>query len=62
MTALRHIFRDPVAAFGLVIVAFALVHTGQVMQLHSSGGWALELQAFFFISALVVAMGHSKGK
>jgi putative oxidoreductase len=45
-----------------MVVAFALVHTGQVMQLHSSGGWALELQAFFFITALVVAMGHSKGK
>ncbi len=45
-----------------MIVAFALVHTGQVMQLHSSGGWALELQAFFFITALVVAMGYAKGK
>ncbi|MDR0214019.1 MAG: DoxX family protein [Comamonas sp.] len=45
-----------------MVVAFALVHTGQVLQLHSSGGWALELQAFFFVSALVVAMGHAKGK
>ncbi|MEQ6437563.1 DoxX family protein [Comamonas sp. w2-DMI] len=45
-----------------MVVAFALVHTRQVLMLQSSGGWALELQAFYFVTALVVAMGHSKGK
>lgn len=45
-----------------MIVAFVLVHTGQVLQLNGSGGWMLELQAFFFISALVVAMSYSQGK
>lgn len=45
-----------------MVVAFTLAHTKQVLTLQSSGGWALELQAFFFITALVVAMGHSKNK
>lgn len=43
-----------------MLVAFFLVHTKQVLMLQSSGGWALELQAFFFVTALVVAMGSSK--
>ena len=43
-----------------MLVAFFLVHTKQVMMLQSSGGWALELQAFFFVTALVVAMGSSR--
>lgn len=42
-----------------MLVAFFLVHTKQVLMLQSSGGWALELQAFFFVTALVVAMGSS---
>ena len=45
-----------------MLVAFALVHTKQVLMLNNSGGWALELQAFYFVSALVVAMAYSKGK
>lgn len=45
-----------------MLVAFALVHTKQILTLQSTGGWALELQAFFFVTALVVAMGYSKGK
>ncbi|WP_027013916.1 DoxX family protein [Comamonas composti] len=47
---------------GNMLVAFVLVHTSQVLQLNSSGGWMLELQAFFFVCALVVAMSHSPGK
>ena len=45
-----------------MIVAVVLMHMPELMTLNSSGGWALELQAFFFVTALVVAMGHSKGK
>ena len=43
-----------------MLVAFFLVHTKQVLMLQNSGGWSLELQAFFFVTALVVAMGSSK--
>ncbi|MEX8191646.1 DoxX family protein [Comamonas guangdongensis] len=45
-----------------MLVAFLLVHTRQVLMLHSSGGWALELQLLLFVAALVVAMSHSKSK
>lgn len=45
-----------------MIVALLLVHTNHWMQLNQSGGWALELQAFFLISALVIAMGYSKNR
>ena len=43
-----------------MLVAFFLVHTKQVLMLQNSGGWSLELQAFFFVTALVVAMGSSR--
>lgn len=45
-----------------MVVAFALMHTKQILMLNNTGGWALELQAFYFVSALVVAMTYSKGK
>ncbi len=45
-----------------MVVALLLVHTPHCLQLNKSGGWALELQAFFLITALVVAMGYSKSK
>lgn len=45
-----------------MVVAFALMHTRQILMLNNTGGWALELQAFYFVSALVVAMAYSKGK
>lgn len=45
-----------------MLVAFALMHTRQILMLNNTGGWALELQAFYFVSALVVAMAYSKGK
>jgi len=44
-----------------MIVAVLLVHTSQFFTLSQSGGWALELQGLYFISALVVALlgaGH----
>lgn len=45
-----------------MLVALVLVHSGHFLSFGSSGGWALELQAFFLVTALVVAMGYSKGK
>lgn len=45
-----------------MIVALALAHSGHWLQLSASGGWALELQAFYLISALVVAMTQPPGK
>jgi len=42
-------------------VAVLLVHTSQFFTLAKTGGWALELQALYFISALAVALlgaGH----
>jgi len=47
---------------GNMLVALALVHTGQFLSIGNSGGWALELQAFFIVSALAVALGYAKGK
>jgi putative oxidoreductase len=37
-----------------MLVALALVHTGQLLSLASTGGWALELQGFFLFTALAV--------
>ncbi len=37
-----------------MIFAIALVHTSQLTDLAEGGGWALELQAFFFFTAIVV--------
>ena len=48
-----------VAAFVVVInmvVAVALAHGGQLLSLDQSGGYALELQAFYLFSALVIAL------
>jgi len=47
------------AALVIVInmtVAVLLVHTSQFFTLAKTGGWALELQAMYFISALAVAL------
>lgn len=54
----------PAALIVVVHMLFALVlaHTGHVLRLSASGGWALELEAFFLVCALVVAMGYSKSK
>ncbi|MDX1466557.1 MAG: DoxX family protein [Halomonas sp.] len=39
---------------GNMLVAFLLVHTGDVFMLNDSGGWQLELQGMFFLSALAL--------
>jgi putative oxidoreductase len=39
-----------------MIVAVLLVHTSQFFTLSKTGGWALELQALYFIAAIVVAI------
>ncbi|TLF49124.1 DoxX family protein [Halomonas urmiana] len=39
---------------GNMLVAFLLVHTGEVFMLNDNGGWQLELQGMFFLSALAL--------
>lgn len=39
-----------------MIVAVVLVHMGDLTSLTKNGGWALELQAMFLVSALAVAL------
>jgi len=39
-----------------MIVALLLVHTSQFFTLNATGGWALELQAMYLASAIVVAL------
>ena len=39
-----------------MVVAIALAHGSQLFDLAKSGGWALELQGFFLLTAIVVAL------
>jgi len=39
-----------------MVVAIALAHPSQLFDLGKTGGWALELQGFFLLTALVVAL------
>ena len=39
-----------------MIVAVALAHSTQIFTLGKTGGWALELQGFFFFTAVAVAL------
>lgn len=39
-----------------MVVAVMLVHMGQLGSLTPSGGWAIELQALYLVTAVVVAM------
>ena len=39
-----------------MIVAVALAHIPQLFTMTKTGGWALELQAFYFFGALAVAL------
>lgn len=39
-----------------MIVAVLLVHTSQFFTLNETGGWALELQALYFFTAVAVAL------
>ena len=50
-------FYSRVAGFIIAInmaCVFILVHSAQWMDLSKSGGWALELQAFYFFTGLIV--------
>ena len=44
-----------VIAFNM-LVALALVHMGQFGQLNEQGGWALELQGMFLLTAIAIAL------
>jgi len=44
-----------IVAFNMV-VAIALAHGSQLFDLGKTGGWALELQGFFLLTAVVVAL------
>lgn len=39
-----------------MIVAVAIVHTGQLLTISESGGYGLELQAFYLLTAAVIAL------
>ena len=39
-----------------MVVAVVLMHQSQILTLNNSGGWSLELQAFYFFTALVVLL------
>jgi putative oxidoreductase len=39
-----------------MLVAVLLVHTGQLLQLGKQGGWALELQGFYFFTAIAIVL------
>jgi putative oxidoreductase len=39
---------------GSMLVAFLLVHTGEVFMLNDNGGWQLELQGLFLFGALAI--------
>jgi putative oxidoreductase len=39
-----------------MVVAVALAHSSQLLDLSKSGGWALELQGFFLFTAIAVAL------
>ncbi|MDB5931228.1 MAG: DoxX family rane protein, partial [Polaromonas sp.] len=46
-----------VIAFNMV-VALLLAHSSDFLSLGKSGGWAIELQMFFLVTALVVAVSY----
>ena len=39
-----------------MLVAVSLVHTSQLAEISKTGGWALELQGFYFFSALALVL------
>jgi putative oxidoreductase len=39
-----------------MVVAVLLVHTAQLGELTKNGGWALELQGFYFFTAVAIAL------
>ncbi|WP_438951824.1 DoxX family protein [Porticoccus sp.] len=44
---------------GNMIAAILLVHAGELFQLTKNGGWALELQGLYLVTALVIALQGS---
>lgn len=52
------LFTRPAALIVAINMVFAviLVHTTQFFTMTKSGGWALELQGFYFFTALVIAL------
>jgi len=52
------LFTRPAALVIVVnmLVAFSLVHMGDLFNIGKQGGWALELQGFFLFTALAVAL------
>ncbi len=52
------VFTRPAALVVMVnmVVAVSLVHTSQLATLSKSGGWTLELQGFYFFSAMALAL------
>lgn len=52
------LFTRPAAAVIVfnMIVAVALAHAGDLFKIGPHGGWALELQGFYLLTALVVAL------
>ena len=48
-----------------MVVAVLLVHTAQLGEFTKNGGWALELQVFYFFTAVAIALlgagGYSAG-
>ncbi|QEA13334.1 DoxX family protein [Comamonas flocculans] len=55
---LAGIFVVPAALLVMInmVVAVVLMHQSQILTLNNSGGWSLELQAFYFFTALVVLL------
>jgi putative oxidoreductase len=52
-------FYSRIAALVIVanmLFAIGLVHMGDIVRLTKTGGWALELQAFFLLTALAIAL------
>lgn len=41
---------------GNMVVALLLVHTGDIFAINNTGGWAIELQMFYLINAIVILL------
>ncbi len=41
---------------GNMVVALLLVHTADIFALNQTGGWAIELQVFYLMNAVVILM------
>jgi putative oxidoreductase len=41
---------------GNIVVALLLVHTGDIFAINNTGGWAIELQMFYLVNAIVILL------